>query len=496
MTTLTAARILKGQRQRRAGEEEQLAWDQFPAVALARTYNNDAQIGESSACATALLCGVKANYETVGIDSEGRLNNCHSSLSSRVPSLFNWAQEQGKATGLVSNARLTHATPAAGYAHSASRYWEDDSKMPPASRRTCKDIARQLVEDQPGRSINVLLGGGRRHWVSAMTRDPEEPQKEGRRLDGRNLVEDWLRDKKGRGLKAQYIWNKRQLQQVDVRTLDHLLGIFAFSHLEFEADGSAGPSGDPTLLEMTRIAVQLLLKNPRGFFLFIEGGRIDHANHYNNAFRSLDETLALEAAVLEAMSQVDLAETLLVFTADHSNVLSMGGLTTPRGNSILGLDNKLSDVDGKPYSTLLYGNGPGYSVPRSVPHGNYRDVVQAAAIPRTWSTHGGEDVPVFAVGPLSSLLFSGTFDQSYIPHAIAYVACLGEYAKRCTTGGKMSKQSCSDVPSLSAVMADDSSSMNQSYMLKKQISEKNNYLVNQPMHFTGILLFVMIVLLI
>jgi alkaline phosphatase len=61
----------------------------------------------------------------------------------------------GKATGLVSNARLTHATPAAGYAHSASRYWEDDSKIPPASRRACKDIARQLVEDQPGRNINV-----------------------------------------------------------------------------------------------------------------------------------------------------------------------------------------------------------------------------------------------------------------------------------------------------------------------------------------------------
>ena len=67
----------------------------------------------------------------------------------------NESSSTGKATGLVSNARLTHATPAAGYAHSASRYWEDDSKMPPASRRTCKDIARQLVEDQPGRSINV-----------------------------------------------------------------------------------------------------------------------------------------------------------------------------------------------------------------------------------------------------------------------------------------------------------------------------------------------------
>jgi alkaline phosphatase len=70
--------------------------------------------------------------------------------------------------------------------------------------------------------------------------------------------------------------------------------------------------------------------------MLLLGGRIDHANHYNNAYRALDETLALEAAVLEAMSQVDLTETLLVFTADHSNVLSLGGLTTSRGNSILG----------------------------------------------------------------------------------------------------------------------------------------------------------------
>ncbi|CAH1403562.1 unnamed protein product [Nezara viridula] len=61
----------------------------------------------------------------------------------------------GKATGVVTNTRVTHATPAAAYAHSASRYWEDDSKIPPLSRRSCKDIARQLVEDEPGRNINV-----------------------------------------------------------------------------------------------------------------------------------------------------------------------------------------------------------------------------------------------------------------------------------------------------------------------------------------------------
>uniref|UniRef100_T1HAN7 alkaline phosphatase n=1 Tax=Rhodnius prolixus TaxID=13249 RepID=T1HAN7_RHOPR len=146
------------------------------------TYNLDAQIGESSACATALLCGVKANFETVGLDINGKFSNCASSFKARVDSLIDWAQHEGmaniirtqilghffedknfklrhffkgKATGLVTNTRVTHATPAAAYAHSASRYWEDDAKIPPLSRRSCKDIARQLVEDEPGRNINV-----------------------------------------------------------------------------------------------------------------------------------------------------------------------------------------------------------------------------------------------------------------------------------------------------------------------------------------------------
>jgi len=68
------------------------------------------------------------------------------------------------------------------------------------------------------------------------------------------------------------------------------------------------------------------------------GGRIDHAHHYNNAYRALVETLALEAALLAALPLVDLADTLLVVTADHSHVLTLGGLATPRGNPILGLN--------------------------------------------------------------------------------------------------------------------------------------------------------------
>lgn len=70
--------------------------------------------------------------------------------------------------------------------------------------------------------------------------------------------------------------------------------------------------------------------------LMLQGGRIDHAHHYNNAYRALDETLALEAAVQAVMDEVDLTETLLVVTADHSHVLTLGGLATRRGNPILG----------------------------------------------------------------------------------------------------------------------------------------------------------------
>lgn len=66
------------------------------------------------------------------------------------------------------------------------------------------------------------------------------------------------------------------------------------------------------------------------------GGRIDHAHHYNNAYRALDETLALESALVEVLGRVDLEETLIVVTTDHSHVLTLGGLATPRGNPVLG----------------------------------------------------------------------------------------------------------------------------------------------------------------
>ncbi|XP_066906224.1 alkaline phosphatase, tissue-nonspecific isozyme, partial [Halyomorpha halys] len=208
--------------------------------------------------------------------------------------------------------------------------------------------------------------------------------------------------------------------------------LFAYSHMDFEADRDKTSKGDPSLAEMTKKALGILQRNPNGFFLLVESGRIDHAHHYNNPFRALDETLVLEEALLAVMEAVDLSDTLIVVTSDHSHVLTMGGLATPRGNPIFGADTKPSDVDGLGYWTLLYGNGPGYSSPRTVP-GNQtaKNAVHGSAAPRQWATHGGEDVPAMATGPLARQLFSGTMDQTVIAHAIAFAGCLPPYAARC-----------------------------------------------------------------
>jgi alkaline phosphatase len=199
---------------------------------------------------------------------------------------------------------------------------------------------------------------------------------------------------------------------------------------------------------MTGFALDVLSRDPDGFFLMVEAGRIDHAHHAGNARRALVDTIALSDAVARALAHPSHQRTLLLVTADHSHVFSISGYPA-RGNPILGLvrgpDGALArDALGLPYTTLGYQNGPGYpgaspaqpAGPKHFPHQPVRvepargrpdlgavdtqapDYLQEAAIPLPSETHAGEDVPVYAFGPGAALVH-GVQEQNYLYHVIA-----------------------------------------------------------------------------
>ncbi|XP_060798207.1 alkaline phosphatase, tissue-nonspecific isozyme [Neoarius graeffei] len=433
ITTITAARILKGQLEQRQGEETVMTMDTFPYVSLAKVYTVDFQIPDSGATATAYLCGVKTNLNIVGLSAAGRNGVCRSQTGNEVTSILKWAKDAGKSVGIVTTTRVQHATPAASYAHSASRKWYSDADMPSVAKRDgCKDIASQLISNT---DIDVIIGGGRKYMTPKGTEDPEYPmdlKSSGKREDERNLINEWITMKEGKV--ARYVWNKTEFDAVDPKTTDYLMALFEPSDLRFEVERD--PLMDPSIIEMTEKAIRILQKNPRGFFLLVEGGRIDQGHHASRASMALHETVALDNAVARALELTSEEETLTIVTADHSHSLSFNGYPF-RGNSILG-KSPVFGMDMLPYTTLMYGNGPGHKIMnnkrpdiRKVDTKS-KDYVQQAAAPLDSETHGGEDVAVLARGPMAHL-FQGVNEQSYIAHAMAYAACVGTNQNHCYT---------------------------------------------------------------
>lgn len=422
VSTLTAARIHQGQSAGKDGESFVTAMDRLPHTALVKTYSHDGQVSDSAPTATAILAGVKTRNGVIGVGPEPAENDCATSRRHQLPSLFGRAQAQGRATGVISTARITHATPAAAYAHTPQRDWEADGDIP-ASARTegCLDIARQLIEGQVGSRLDLVLGGGRANFLPESAADPEYPPQRGKRKDGRDLVAEWRR----RNPQGAYVWNSSQFAQADFARTPRLLGLFEPDHMQYEADRSSGGAKEPSLAEMTRAAITMLGSRKKGYVLLVEAGRIDHAHHAGNARRALEDTVALDAAVAAALEMTDPADTLVLVTADHSHTFAISGYPG-RGNPILGAAafgrQPLKARDGKGYTTLGYANGPGAQVdgPRADPLGtdttglNYR---QQALVPLGSETHAGEDVVARASGPMAHLV-KGTIEQ----HSLYYIA--------------------------------------------------------------------------
>jgi alkaline phosphatase len=209
--------------------------------------------------------------------------------------------------------------------------------------------------------------------------------------------------------------------------------------MEFEADRRANGNHEPSLADMTRAAIERLARDDKGYFLFVEGGRIDHAHHNGNAARALHDTIAFSQAVETALGMVDLDDTLVIVTADHGHVMSMSGYPQ-RGNPILGkvvqtglLSPKgpaiARDSDGLPFTTLSYANGPGH---RDTSEGRPDltevdtadlDYLQEALVPIGAETHSGTDVIVYADGPGADL-FHGVREQNFVYHVMRYASGL------------------------------------------------------------------------
>ncbi|KAG8430501.1 hypothetical protein GDO86_020483, partial [Hymenochirus boettgeri] len=332
----------------------------------------------------------------------------------------------------------------------------------------CKDMC--LATEDNIKDIEVIMGGGRKYMYPKNTPDVEYPNNEkanGTRLDGMNLTKIWL-DNKNSNMAARYIWNRDQLLSLQPQDVDYVLGkssthywghsprhipdcliqmyfksgglsptLGLFEPIDMSYELERNQSTDPSLPEMVEMAIKILRKNPKGFFLLVEGGRIDHGHHEGKAKQALHEAVQMDIAIELAGRMTSTQDTLTVVTADHSHVFSFGGYTH-RGNSIFGLAPDLSDVDQKPFTSILYGNGPGYKLENgsrenvSTVDFNHPNYLAQSAVPLRMETHGGEDVAVFAKGPMAHLLH-GVHEQNYIPHVMAYASCIGQNQEHCSS---------------------------------------------------------------
>ncbi|HSR13218.1 MAG TPA: alkaline phosphatase [Thermodesulfobacteriota bacterium] len=267
------------------------------------TYQHGTVVTDSASAATALASGVKTRDAMIGQDPDGR----------PMANLVDLAQQMGKSTGIISDTRLTHATPAAFYASVAHRDRE-------------AEIAAQFVARG---DVTVAFSGGAEYFVPSGTKVEEHPDLKGidrkagwgssKRKDTRDLV--------GEAKKKGYtvVSNDKGVAGLDGQGTEKVLGLFSASGFPSAIDRppQAG-TGVPTLSKLTGKALEILNRNPKGFFLMVEGGQVDWVAHGNDVAAVVHEMMEFDKAVGTVLSFLESnPDTLVVVTADHDT----GGLT-------------------------------------------------------------------------------------------------------------------------------------------------------------------------
>lgn len=158
----------------------------------------------------------------------------------------------------------------------SDRDFEDDSGV---TRWGCSpdevdDLAEQLVHGEIGKKLKVIMGGGARGFVNATMNEHGN----GSRRDGKNLIDEW----KAMDAQRAYVNSRQQLMDLNPENVKQVLGLFQSSHLDYNLDTISRGQQEmyPTLKEMTEKAIDILGQNDNGYFLFVEGGRIDHGRNF------------------------------------------------------------------------------------------------------------------------------------------------------------------------------------------------------------------------
>ena len=416
INSVTAGRILAGQKRGLDGASYQLSFETFPYGGFSKTYSIDNLVTDSANGISAIMTGVKTRNAAIGVDGTITGGRCRGSLQARLQTLAEAAKLSGRAAGFVTTAGITDATPVGAYGHTPARGWRSDIDLTPeAVENGCIDLARQLVEAPPAIRMDVALGGDREKFLSDMG------LVKGERADGRDLTGEWT----AQTPHAFYADGLAALQSAGAKSSDHLLGLFSEGDLPSPVDPEH--NNVPNLDQMTASAIDVLSRNPNGFFLMAESASIDKWHHVNNAYRALTDVDELSKAVQVALDKTNPEDTLIIVTADHSHGLVLSGYAS-RGTPVLGLaqiDGKpVLDDNGQPYTLLSYATGPGVkaadtSEALTEDQVTAPDYHQRALVYANSAKHAGEDVPVYATGPQAQLL-SGTMESSYIYQVMAY----------------------------------------------------------------------------
>lgn len=416
ISTVTAARILATQTagSENGGEEGELSFETFPATAFAKTYNFDLQTPQAAGAMTALLTGLKTRGSSVALDQIPVQGQCQEAMEHQEPTILEQAKASGMAAGLVTTARITSAVAAAAYAHVSNPNWEVDANLPPlAAQQGCEDIARQLVTFNQKGPLDVVFGGGRIAFLPPGAPDPAYPDRKGVRAGTEDLIAAW----RGRDESREYVFTGAAMKGIRWKTISGpVMGLFSPDHMSFEAERLGAGKDEPSLSEMTLAAIKGLERNRDGYVLVVVAAGIGRGHDQGRADLAVADAVELANAVAAAREATKDKDTLIVVTASRGSTLAIGGAPA-RGSPILGAATGADkrprpDAGGQPYPTLAYGSGPAGGGRREPPTSNAaaHGYQSPAAIALPVAAGGGEDVPVYALGP-GSQWFRGVLDQ-------------------------------------------------------------------------------------